>query len=316
LKRGVYFLANDQVLHLTIAFFNSFRRYNPNTPLCLIPYNDDCRETVLLKDLYAFEIFGDPSLLRRCDEISRKFHGRINGTYRKLAMWGGLFDEFIYIDVDTIVLRNVDFVYRYLADFAFLTSHSNIPSIRRYVWKESIYKTGLLSAEQIDYSANTGFIASKKGAISSTSIENSLEGAVLLMPHFELHSQEQPFLNYLIVTSGKQYSSLSTLFNSREEDRRIKLEFWAGRKGGRFLEGEFINGEVYFLVHWAGCWQPRRIDAFASLLMRTFAIGKRNSGHDLYLFMPYKKFWMHYRNFNYAARQKLVSRCSEITFRE
>ena len=39
-KRGVYFLANDQCVELTIAFLNSFRFWNPSISLCFVPFDD------------------------------------------------------------------------------------------------------------------------------------------------------------------------------------------------------------------------------------------------------------------------------------
>jgi hypothetical protein len=298
LKRGVYFLANNHVLDLTIAFLSSFRRYNANTCLCFIPYNDDCDQILQLQDIYDFEVFSDSSLLSNCDEISRKFHDKINGSYRKLAMWEGIFDEFIYIDIDTIVLKNVDFVYRYLDEFPCMTSHSNIPSVRKYVWKDSIYSSGMLDRDQIDYAANTGFISSKKGFISLASIENHFDKALRLKPHMEL--------------STKPYSSLHILFELRK-DYRIKLEFWAGMKGAEFHDGEFVNGHKYFLVHWAGCWQKRKVDFYVSLLAKIFSRRKKESTHNLHIFMPYKKFWMYYRNLNHEGRHKLFSNLSRTT---
>ena len=47
-QRGVYFLANDGILDMAIAFLNSFRTYNPSTALCLIPYADDVEQLTSL----------------------------------------------------------------------------------------------------------------------------------------------------------------------------------------------------------------------------------------------------------------------------
>jgi len=35
-SRGVYFIANDAVIDIAIAFLNSFRRHNAAMPLCMI----------------------------------------------------------------------------------------------------------------------------------------------------------------------------------------------------------------------------------------------------------------------------------------
>src|ERR1700730_17769535 len=108
-SRGVYFLANDRVLDLAIAFLNSFRRYNPEIPLCLVPFDENFDEVCDLRSKYVFSVFSDAIALQRCDELSKHFAGHRSGQFRKLAIWEGVFDEFIYIDVDTVVLSDIDF---------------------------------------------------------------------------------------------------------------------------------------------------------------------------------------------------------------
>src|SRR5262250_2265729 len=109
MSKGIYFLANNQVLDLAVAFLNSFRRFNPDTPLCLIPFDDNVDQITTLRSKYHFSTYRDSSVLRECDEISLRFHNSTMGHYRKLACWKGEFEQFIYIDVDTVVLANVSF---------------------------------------------------------------------------------------------------------------------------------------------------------------------------------------------------------------
>ena len=169
-KRGVYFLANNYVIDFAIAFLNSFRSYNPDIPLCLIPYDSNYDKIAALYEKFNFTIFNDEKVINACDDISSLFPSSISGGFRKLAMWEGPFDEFIYIDVDTVVLSNLDFVFNILLAFDFITSHSSIPVIRKWVWKDSIYTASILNEEQINYAANTGFIISHKKALSIDSI--------------------------------------------------------------------------------------------------------------------------------------------------
>src|SRR6185369_9998739 len=123
MRRGVYFLANDRVYDQVLGFLNSFRTYNPTIPLRLIPFADDHERVAELADRYDFSIWTDAAVLRDCDAISRAFHdGATSGHYRKLAMWTGDFDEFVYVDSDTIVLERFDFVFDYLERYDFVTS--------------------------------------------------------------------------------------------------------------------------------------------------------------------------------------------------
>ena len=200
-SRGVYFLASDGTAELARAFLNSFRKYNPDIPLCLIPFNEEFRKLENLQDQFNFSIFSDRQMIESCDEISRRFHGHVRGEYRKFCIWEGAFEEFVYIDVDTVILSDYDFV----------TAHSNMPEISAMVWRPSIRDAGKLSSGQIEFAANTGFVTSKLGALSMEEIKGKTEEALQLAEHMELFCKEQPLLNYLIVTSGKKYTSLFVL---------------------------------------------------------------------------------------------------------
>jgi len=257
MTRGVYFLANDRILDMTIAFLNSFRMHNPRIPLCLVPFDDDHRQVAALADRYRFSVFPDRVPLERCDRIGEPFHGRVLGHYRKLAMWSGPFDEFVYIDCDTVVLRSVDFVFELLDRYAFVTSHSNMRSIRQFVWRDSIFEHGGLDNLQIAFSASTGFIASRRGLLDPVDVEAGLGEALELAPHMALECCEQPLLNYLMVTSGHPYTSLFVIA-VKGRDRTVPLEEFAGHEQiGTIAEGQVIGPPgrpPTLLVHWAGEW--------------------------------------------------------------
>jgi hypothetical protein len=276
MQQGVYFLANDMIQEQVIAFLNSFRLHNPEIPLCLVPFADEYSRISALADRYDFAVWRDDDALRRCDAISREFHdGSTMGQYRKLAMWSGPFDEFVYIDSDTIVLESVDFCFDYLKQYDFITSHSDISRIRHWVWRDSIYQTNALRQEQIDYAANTGFVVSRAGLLRPEAIWRDLAAPLSLATHMELLCREQPLLNYLIVTSGRPYSSLWRIAAERNEGD-IPQEQWAGHDIGEVDGGRLIPSQVdrVLLVHWAGEWQRVRTE------------GGR---------LPYYDLWQHYR---------------------
>ena len=283
-RLGVYFLANDRVYDLTVAFLNSFRLSNPEIELCMIPYDANSKRVIGLRHSYDFSLLDDEDLFRNCDNVGKLFHNQVVGQYRKLAAWAGIFDEFIYIDVDTLVLKNVDFCFQFLPEYDFVLSHSNIETIRRWVWKESIFASGELLDDQINFAANTGFIISRKGALCRSQIASAAEKALKLAPHMELLCAEQPFLNYLIVTSGRPYTSLHVL--KHKGGLNLPEEIWAGTPGGVVNAGQvwFGNGREPLLLHWAGEWQPR------------------GSGQIINSDMPYRNFWVHYRHLRKELR--------------
>ncbi|HEX8209984.1 MAG TPA: hypothetical protein VF584_07340 [Longimicrobium sp.] len=247
-----------------MAFLNSVRAHNPHLPVCLIPFDDHVSKLMSLQPRYAFSVFSNQDTLRQCDTISRRFHERTMGHYRKLAAWEGEFDEFFYIDVDTVVLADLGFAFDFLSGLDFLASHSRLPELVRWVWKPSIRGAGALSEPQIAYSANTGFLGSRRGVLSIRELDAQLAGAVALADHMEFYCVEQPVLNFLIVTSGKRYSSLLEIWRETRNPQAL-LEHWAGNiQEGIRVEGGRLTFEgrpaPVMLVHWAGLWKSPAVD--------------------------------------------------------
>jgi len=173
-------------------------------------------------------------------------------------MWGGRFDEFAYIDTDTVVMASIGFTFELLERYAFITSHSDVPGIRKFVWKETAQLASHLSEKQIAFSANTGFIISRKGEISLANVAMDLQKPLQLRHCMELMCMEQPLLNYLIVTSGRPYTSLRKL-NHENPWARFPEERWAGGPVGLIKNGQVVYPPHprVLLVHWAGQWQNR-----------------------------------------------------------
>ena len=273
--RGVYFLANNAVFEQVVAFLRSFRTHNPDIPLCLIPFDGAFDKIAALKDAYSFFVFDGPGLLANCDAISEKFHGHVLGTYRKLVAWEGIFETFIYIDVDTVVTDSIDFAFEQLKHGDYIASHSNIEHIRCWVWKDNVYATNLLTEPQIAYSTNTGFFVSRRGVLPMKYCMAKVTGALELKDSMELDCMEQPFLNYLVVTSGYSYTSLLKLLIDGIVPS-VSLEWWAGTPEGKVDGGKLLDpcGAGVFLVHWAGIWKKA---------------GGSSDG------LPYKELWDFYR---------------------
>jgi hypothetical protein len=256
MSNGVIFLASDSVIHLAVPFLRSFRRFNPGLPLCLIPFDTEISWLKSLQTTYDFTIFNNAEVLKWCDELSVNFHGHVHGQYRKLACWHTDFDSFVYVDVDTIILSELSFCFHLLAGFDFLTSHSDLPQIRRWVWRDSIREQSKLCGRQISFSANTGYIVSKAGLLSRSQVLYALPEALSISDHMELSTIEQPFLNFLIVTSSAHYSSLRTLARIYQRTD-IPQEHWGGHEEPESCGGVVTEMKPFpvLLIHWAGVWR-------------------------------------------------------------
>lgn len=298
-KFGVYFIANDRVLELTLAFLNSFRKFNPDIPLCLIPYDSSCKKVLALSSKYQFEVFQDPDLFAACDKISALYHSeKIYGHYRKFMTWEGPFENFIYIDIDTVVLHTFDHVFQYLKQSDYLAASGNEASTQHWVWKNSTSSIPLVSGtsikledyltlEEKSFAANTGFFCSKKGLLSLHQCSDLANEALPLKPHMELHCIEQPLLNYVVVKTLKNYTSFLKMA-LEADDSSIPIERWAGFNDYTVKDGSITVSEESTLtlkknptlfLHWAGLWQP------TSFIQRLISFPR----------IPYKKLWKHYR---------------------
>jgi hypothetical protein len=246
---GLYILADDSVEDLALACLNSLRTVEPFLPICFIPFGPRSERMLSVAQRYRLAVWKDEAILQLCDEVSLLFHQTPTGHYRKLAVWLGRFDRFLYLDVDTLVLQPLEPVFRHLERYDVLTAVSNKPAIRRFVW------TGPLpigkSPVDAEYAANTGFLASKHKLFSYESLRNLATRALSLKSLMALDCAEQPFLNYIITTSGVRYSSLSEL---RKQDKSVPIQMWAGRWSGRLLD----LPELPLFIHWAGAWRSGR----------------------------------------------------------
>lgn len=302
-NRGVYIIADDSVIHFLVALLNSLRYHNSRLNICIIPFNDQTIAIRQLQEHYSFDIFSDKELLIECDRLSMLFHGAIRGYYRKFAAWFGKFESFIYLDSDIVVTKSLDPLFSLLSTYDFIFNEGPAPGNRRFVWKDSIYTIGVLTADQIEFAANAGFFASKKNVLRWPEISLAAQQARLLVEHMDLGSSDQAFLNYLVVTSGRRYSSLCAL---REDGqfKKVGICWWGGARGGIvlgsqiyaiFWKSKFCLGTLpVSLVHWAGA--NTKIDRKTSWYFDLLSHGFADSHGDRITFMRYRKLWDYYAN--------------------
>lgn len=252
LVRGVYFLADDSVYELVIAFLNSLRSFNPLLQLCLVPYSSRCERIKNLADPYRFIIFEPNPLLQRFDELSLRFHTEPRGEYRKLALWSGPFDEFIYVDVDTVILGSFDRSFSYLTGADIIFGHSDIPGTQRWIWRNS--EELPFTTTERGFAAGTGFFVSRKGALDWPLIDDATRFGIQHRDALELHAKEQAFLNVLVLISGLRYTSFVRL--RRGGDASAPHECWAGDprwKASDDLVCSYDDNAMNVLfIHWAG----------------------------------------------------------------
>ena len=224
MKQGIYTLGNDVVLHQIIALLNSIEVNGNNIPVCIIPYDDRCdrlRQEILQRNNPHVSIFSDQAVIDRWDQFSRsawdshpetrpgQYHRF--GTHRRYCGFSGDFDQFIYMDADTLLLRNPDYIFNFLQEYDFLVydfqykdpSHVyNLSSPKlELVFTDNQIKTNIFCS---------GFYATRKNLFSSEHLDQILgflnQGeSEVLYPM----APDQTLLNYMIMRSGYRFINLA-----------------------------------------------------------------------------------------------------------
>jgi len=254
-KKGVYFSANDRVLPWATAFLNSFRRFNPDLPLYLIPFNQSCDELIKLSEKYKYKIYRDSSFAR-LEKIGQDFElGHADyGPYwfrRYAAFWGPL-DEFMYLDARQLVLTNIEpFVTapkRYGYDFMFYDCAI-----------DQVYENGPIRRSFLKKGMGRGFLSgcwiSKKGLFSMKEFEQLAKAALLVRHQLNPRNTDQAFINFCCDKKEVCYGQIAEVLGN------YCKQGWAGQRGNVYEQ----NGSYYlwdhgglnhkkqlFMLHWGG----------------------------------------------------------------
>ena len=125
MKRGIYITANDRVIEQAIALMNSIRLYDPDSPVILIPYDNNYQKIAdLLSEKYGVILYPDLQLVEELaqkiyDIFGEKFFARPN-QFRKQVCWFGELDQFLYIDTDIVVFEKIIDNLNFLDTYDFL----------------------------------------------------------------------------------------------------------------------------------------------------------------------------------------------------
>jgi hypothetical protein len=255
LKIGVYFSANDLVYDWAIAFLNSFRKFNPDLRLILIPFNDDCDRIFQLRSQYNFDIYIDPTF-DRLEAIGQAFElGHTpNGKYwfrRYAAFWGEL-DRFIYLDVRQVVLADLTPMIAALDEFDFELLHYDCAI-------DQVYQSGKFRREMLKQRRGRGFLsglwAAQAGLFSIEEFELLAVSALEIRAQLNPRNTDQAFINYCCDIKPIRCGQIAEVIGG------ICDNGWA-RKSGQIYEADGIyrlwdyggleHKKQVILLHWAG----------------------------------------------------------------
>lgn len=108
--RGVYIVANDRVADNAIALLSSLRQHDPDLPVVMIPFDQQYQTIAeLLKYHYQVQLFPELDFLENFTQTIAEIFPRdflkLPNKMRKLAVWFGPLDHFLYVDTDIITFQ-------------------------------------------------------------------------------------------------------------------------------------------------------------------------------------------------------------------
>lgn len=227
MTNGIYTLANDVVYDQLVALLNSIEaNAGREIPVCIIPYDnrlDKIRAEIANRDNVT--LFEDTASIAYWEDFATQAwqahrtaekiwqERGISGIYRlarhrKYCCFDGPFEKFIFFDGDTLLMSPLDYVYKKLDEYDWVTNDFQYKSDIKYIFngpKEELLK--IFSSEIIESQIFcSGWFASKKGIFDSVTriklLEHLKSGEASVMAW---RDSDQTLLNYMVWRSGISY---------------------------------------------------------------------------------------------------------------
>ena len=255
MNRGIYIIANDRVIEQAIALLNSIRCYDPNTPIVLIPYDDNYQTVAnILGESFGVTVYEDLEFIERLSRqlqgiFGDQFFARPN-QFRKQACWFGSFDEFIYIDTDVVVFEKIIDNLDYLQDYDFICCDYQHTGGINNVFTPKVIEDNIFSVAELNDIFNGGFWGSKKQLISEEILYQSFSECAKHPEYFDFSQKtsDQPIINYMIL------KQMPHRFNIVRRPGGAPGN-WAGSKQFYVSGTQLIDpnaGQPLQYLHWAG----------------------------------------------------------------
>ena len=254
MTRGIYIVANDKVLENAIALLNSIRLYDSDITIYLIPFNDNYHQVAnKLGKLHNVKVFPDLELIetftQKIGEIFDRDFLTLPNKMRKLVVWFGSLDEFIYIDTDIVVFEKIADNLDKLAkvDF-FCCDYHHANDQLKNIFSPLVQQQNLFTENQLADVFNSGFWGSRKGIFTEEQMIAKLQECASHREYFDFTQgvTDQPILNYLVLTLIEKRDNLVKIPGGGPGS-------WGGSPN--FTEKDFIlydQGKRLKYLHWAG----------------------------------------------------------------
>lgn len=254
---GVFVLANDKVYEWLSAFVTSFRIYNPDLPLRLIPFDEQSSRCEALVREADGDVFRDEAAFARLENIGRTLEIGKTPTgpswFRRFAAFDGPFDEFAYLDCRMVVLADI-------AGFAGAAKAFDVPLVHYDAVINQVYNNGPIRTafcrQGLGHGFSSNIWASRKGLFSLEQMEAAGEELMAVRDQMNPRNTDQFFLNYMCDSRGLRACHIADL------DSRFAHSAWANDRGSIYEDaagvwrkwdfGGLQHRRQMLFLHWAG----------------------------------------------------------------
>ncbi|MBW4418935.1 MAG: sugar transferase [Myxacorys californica WJT36-NPBG1] len=222
---GICTLANDRVYDQLIALLNSIEVVMGQTlPICIYPFDDQCdRIRAEIRNRPNVTIYDDQDSIRRWDTFMQRIAPerlnhklRLYGAHRRFCAFDGPFDNFVYMDADTLAMSPLDRVFGMLDKFDWVVYDYQFLDPSKIYNVNSAKLYDVFSDERIRSEIFcSGFFAAKRGLFGEHQRETLI--AQLQAGDKEIlygGAGEQPVLNYMVMRSGLKSCNLGSYLPS------------------------------------------------------------------------------------------------------
>lgn len=255
MERGFYITANDKFTDYSIALLNSIRATDPDTPVMLIPYDDNYQEVAkILSDRFGVMVFEDLEFIKRLSVnlqtiFGPDFFARPN-QFRKQACWFGPFDKFLYIDTDIVVFEKLADYMNGLDECDFICCDYQHRGGLTNVFSQAVLDEEVFSEEDLQGMFNGGLWGSKKELMTEENLYEVFRECAAHPEYFDFSQKtsDQPIINYMVLKRFSKRRNYA-IWPQRGPGS------WAGSKhfqweGDRLMDPN-VNQPIPYL-HWAG----------------------------------------------------------------
>ncbi|WP_016953443.1 Npun_R2821/Npun_R2822 family protein [Anabaena sp. PCC 7108] len=224
--KGICTLGNDYVFDQLVALLNSIDVFlGSEIPVCIYPFDEKIQRITeeIAKRPNVF-IYDNQQSIQRWDQfmleaspasMTRKY--RIYGGHRRFCAFDEPFDEFVYLDADTLVMDSLDLVFQKLAEYDCIVYDFQFKQL------DKVYNIGspklfeVFDQKRLDTEIFcSGFYASKKGLFDENSIAKLLSYLRAGEREILYPTGDQPVINYMFMRSGLKICNLAHHLPSQE----------------------------------------------------------------------------------------------------